>query len=66
MTGWGIVLVGLLIVFYVRPYQLATGLVGDSGPYVVMSGELIFALSFGVLLSAGGLFTSWAIKRFNA
>jgi sodium/pantothenate symporter len=66
MTGWGIVLVGLLIVFYVRPYQLATGQVGESGPYVVMSGELVFALSFGVLISGGGLFTSWAIKRFNA
>ena len=66
MAVWGFVLVGLLLVFYVRPYQLATGLVGDGGPYVVMSGELLFALSFGLMLSAGGLFTRWAIKRFYA
>lgn len=52
---WGAVSTVGLIILYVRPYELATGLISDSGPYVVWSGELIASLYYGLMLSFGGL-----------
>ena len=64
MMLWGALTTASLIVFYVRPYQLATGLVSETGAYIVYSGESLLALSFGAILFAGGLFSHWAIRRF--
>jgi len=61
---WGALSSVGLIILYVRPYQLATGLTGDGGPYVVWSGELIAALYYGLMLSLGGLAAHLALKRF--
>jgi sodium/pantothenate symporter len=61
---WGVVSTVGLIILYVRPYQLATGLTGDGGPYVVWSGELIASLYYGLMLSLGGLAAHLALKRF--
>ena len=64
MIVWGIIVAVGLVIVYVRPYQLAAGLVSEDGPYVVMSGELIVAVTWGLLLSLGGVFTGWALRRF--
>ena len=55
-----------LTVFYVRPYQAATGQLTEGGPFIVWSGELLIALTFGGLITSGGLVAHWAIKRFYA
>ena len=61
---WGAVSTVGLVILYVRPYQLATGLTGVGGPYVVWSGELIASLYYGIILSLGGLAAHLALKRF--
>ncbi len=61
---WGVIATVGLIIFYVRPYQLATGLISEGDSYVVWSGELIAALYFGLILSAGGLVAHISLKRF--
>jgi len=61
---WGAVSTVGLVILYVRPYQLATGLTGVGGPYVVWSGELIASLYYGLTLSLGGLAAHLALKRF--
>jgi len=63
---WGVLCAIVLTVCYVRPYQRATGLLGDGNAFVVWSGELLLALLFGGLLTAGGLIALWAIRRFYA
>jgi len=63
---WGVVTMAGLVVVYVRPYQLATGLLEPGGTYVTLSGELIAALTFGLTLIAGGVFAHAAVKRFLA
>jgi Na+/proline symporter len=64
LMAWGVLTSVGLTVFYVRPFQLALGLVNDSGgPFVVWSGELIAALFYGAALSFGGLVAHVALKR---
>lgn len=64
LMAWGLISTLGLIVLYVRPYQLATGLVAEEGAYIVWSGELIAAVSFGAILSAGGFVAHLVLKRF--
>ena len=59
MMGWGIAAAAILMVVYVRPYQLAAGTLAADGPYVAISGEFWFALLFG-----GYIFLAGAIARF--
>ncbi len=59
MMGWGIASTLILLVVYVRPYQLATGLLSPDGPFVAFSGELLFAIAFG-----GYIFVAGALARF--
>lgn len=66
LIAWGVLCFAGLIFFYVRPYQMATGQLTSSGPFVVWSGELLLALVFGALVSSGGFVAHWAIKRFYA
>lgn len=66
MMAWGAIAAMVLVVVYARPYQLATGAVSASGPYLVWTGELVLALAFGGIFSAGGLFAYWAMRRFYA
>jgi Na+/proline symporter len=63
---WGGISTAGLLVLYVRPYQLATGLVTADGPYFVWSGELVASLYYGAALSLGGLAAHLALKRFLA
>lgn len=65
-TAFGIIAGLGLIVVYARPVQVAKGLVGDGGPYVVWNGELVLALYFGLVVGGGGLIAYWAAKRFYA
>jgi hypothetical protein len=62
---WGAICALGLIVFYARPYQQATGQLGD-GVFVAWTGELLLALVFGGLVASGGVVAHWAIKRFYA
>ena len=64
MIVWGLIATAVIVIFYTRPYQLATGLVAESGPYVRWSGELVIALVFGLAIVCGGLFSRWALRRF--
>jgi sodium/pantothenate symporter len=66
LMGWGVTAAIGLIVIYVRPYQLAVGLVSEGGPYVVWSGELLAALVFGLVIAFGGVVSRIALKRFLA
>ncbi len=66
LIAWGLVSAGVLCVIYARPYQLATGAVTASSPYLVWTGELVLALLFGLTFSLGGIFALWALKRFHA
>jgi len=66
LIGWGLLCIVGLTLFYVRPYQLATGQLIEGGPFIVWSGELLIALVFGGLITSGGLLAHWAIKRFYA
>ncbi|MFZ9053556.1 MAG: sodium:solute symporter family protein [Woeseiaceae bacterium] len=62
----GTVLSVLLVIFYARPYQLATGAVTGSWPFVVWTWELFLAIAFGGVIVCGGLFAQWAMRRFYA
>jgi Na+/proline symporter len=66
MFAWGILLSVILVIVYVRPYQLATGVVSAAGPYVVWTGELFIAIAFGGIIACGGLFAQWAMRRHYA
>jgi len=61
---WGLISSIGIVIIYVRPYQLATGLVETGGAYVVWSGELLAAISFGAILFIGGLIAHASLKRF--
>ena len=64
MIVWGLIATAVIVIFYTRPYQLATGLVAESGPSVRWSGELVIALVFGLAIVCGGLLSRWALRRF--
>lgn len=63
MIVWGLLLIVGLIVVFVHPYQVATGLTSAQGSYIVMSGELLFAIGFGLVISSGGLIAYCVVKR---
>lgn len=63
---WGIVATVGLVVFYARPYQLATGQVSAGGPWLVWSSELGLSLTIGGLYTISGLIAFWAVRRFYA
>ena len=64
LMAWGVISSIGIVIIYVRPYQLATGLVEAGGAYVVWSGELLAAISFGAILFIGGLIAHASLKRF--
>ena len=66
MIVWGFVIGTGLVLIYTRPYQLATGAITESGPFVAVTGELVLALLFGGILSGGGVFAYWALRKFYA
>lgn len=57
--GWGVAAAAILMVVYVRPYQLAAGTLTEDGPFVTISGEFWFAILFG-----GYIFLAGAIARY--
>ena len=63
MIVWGLLAIVGLIVIFVHPYQVATGLTSVDGSYIVMSGELLFAIGFGLVISSGGLIAYCTVKR---
>jgi Na+/proline symporter len=63
MMVWGVVLSVALIVVYVRPHQLATDVLADSGAYVVWNGELLIAIVFGAAIILAGAFARIIIRR---
>lgn len=65
MMGWGIAATLILIVVYVRPYQLAAGLLLPDGPYVTVSGELFLALAFGGYIFVAGALARYFILRLD-
>ncbi len=66
LIAWGVISTIALIILYVRPYQLGSGLVSEQGTYVVWSGELVAAIYYGLALSAGGFVGHLVLKRFLA
>jgi sodium/pantothenate symporter len=63
MMIWGLVSTLVLMLIYVRPFQLATGLVAAPGPYMVWSGEVFVAIAFGGSLVAAGALTRVVLHR---
>ena len=64
MMAFGVAATTALVVFYIRPFQLARGMTSPEGPFIVMSGEVIAVFCVGIALTAGGAFSLWAMKRF--
>jgi sodium/pantothenate symporter len=65
MMVWGALTTIALIVVYTRPYQLATGVVTEDGPYVIWNGELIVALLFGGALVVAGAAARFIMTRLD-
>jgi sodium/pantothenate symporter len=65
MMIWGVAAAILLIVVYVRPYQLARGLVTNDGAYVIWSGELVVALLFGSAIFLAGAAARFVMLRVD-
>ena len=65
MMIWGALTTIALIVVYTRPYQLATGVVAEDGPYVIWNGELIVALVFGGTLVIAGAAARLIMTRLD-
>lgn len=63
LMAWGFVSILVLVLIYVRPYQLAVGLVSATGPYLVWSGEVFIAIAFGGCLVVAGALTRFALQR---
>lgn len=57
--AFGALSILLMMVFYVRPYQLGAGLIDASHPFVTWSGETLLAISFGSIIGIGG----WVADR---
>jgi len=65
MMIWGVLAAILLIIVYVRPYQLARGLISSDGAYVTWSGELVVALLFGAALFGAGAAARYIMLRVD-
>ncbi|MDH4125337.1 MAG: sodium:solute symporter family protein [Gammaproteobacteria bacterium] len=63
MMVWGLVSGLVLLLIYVRPYQLATGLVSTTGPYVVWSGEVLIAIVYGSALVVAGALARFVLQQ---
>jgi hypothetical protein len=50
----------LMMIFYVRPFQIGAGLIDASHPFITWSGETLLAISFGSIIGTGG----WIAYRF--
>lgn len=61
----GVVASLLLIVFYVRPYQIASGLV-SADSFIAWSSELGLVFFFGLVLTGSGIVTLWVTRRLLA
>jgi len=60
MIAFGAVSIPLMMVFYVRPFQIGAGLIDSSHPFVTWSGETLLAILFGSIIAIGG----WIAYRF--
>ena len=65
MMGWGVAAAAILMVVYVRPYQLAAGVLTEDGPYVTISGEFWFAILFGAYIFFAGAIARYFILRLD-
>lgn len=57
----GIATMMLLISFYALPYREAIGGLNSGSP---MGGEMILAISYGLVMITGGGFVFWQVKKF--
>ena len=64
MMAFGALTTALMLVFYVRPYQVGAGIIEASHPFVTWSGEIFLALMFGSLVFIGGWIANRAVKYF--
>ena len=51
----------LMVVFYALPYRDSIGRTNSSAP---LSGEMILAISYGLVLISGGMFVWWQVKKY--
>ena len=51
----------LMAVFYALPYRDSIGRANSSAP---LSGEMILAISYGLVLISGGMFVWWQVKKY--
>ena len=50
----------LMVVFYALPYRDSIGRTNSNAP---LSGEMILAISYGLVLISGGMFVWWQVKK---
>jgi len=51
----------LMVVFYALPYRDSIGRTNSNAP---LSGEMILAISYGLVLISGGMFVWWQVKKY--
>ncbi|MEL7185445.1 MAG: sodium:solute symporter family protein [Pseudomonadota bacterium] len=66
MMGFGVLMTVLMLVFYVRPYQVGAGIIERSYPFVAWSGETLLALMFGGIILTGGWIANRSVRYFLA
>ena len=59
----GLVMPFVLLTWYVRPYQAATGTLLSDGSLNLLTGEALLAMSWGLVYGALGIFAFRAIQR---
>ena len=53
----------LLITYYIRPYQRATGTLMSDGSLNWLTGEVAMAMAWGLLYIPLGVFAIWFLRR---
>lgn len=64
MMGFGVLMSVLMLIFYVRPYQIGAGIIERSEPFVAWSGETFLALLFGAIMFTGGYVANRSVRYF--
>ena len=59
----GLVAPLLLITYYIRPYQRATGTLMPDGSLNWLTGEVAMAMAWGLLYIPLGVFAMWFVRR---
>lgn len=64
MMGFGATMSVVMLIFYVRPYQIGAGIIDRSESFVAWTGETFLALFFGGVIIVGGFIANRSVEYF--